>query len=441
MIRRFFSTTLGQILVIITTASAITFLFFTLVLVYREAPPMPPWPWNTAYRIASMVNMLQDMSENQQAAVIATTQKPNFSVIITDAPGICPRLSLDTRDLESALQTMLQSSQVVSRTCGDAMEPKNIQVIVPLGTRFLDIRTGLSEPLPHRMSRPFRTALLFMCIAIVAMSAWAAWRVIRPLRHLSEQADAFGKSIAISPLKEEGPLEIRCVTRAFNLMQQRIARFFQDRTRMLAAIGHDLRTPLTRMKLQLETGNPTETREKLLRDVGVMQSMVDSALAFLSGAFDGEEAEWLDLGALLATLCDEYRDSGVSVCYEGPEQIRFYCKPNAICRMMTNLIDNGTYYGSNVVVTALVEQGRIVVEVLDDGPGIPQENIQEVVDPFVQLDHTRSKRPGSVGLGLSIVKEIAEAHRGRLELGNREGGGLAAVVSFHTEYPARPAGL
>lgn len=435
MIRRFLSTTLGQILVIITTASSITFLLFMLLLVYRDVPPMPPWPWNTAYRISGIASMLQGMPQDQQAALIAAVQKPNFSVTVTDAPGICSKLSLETRDLENALQSMLHTTRITARSCGEDAE-QDIQVLVPLGTRFLDIRTDLSERLPHRISRPFQTALLFMCIAIVTMSAWAAWRVIRPLRHLSEQADAFGKSIAISPLKEEGPLEIRCVTRAFNLMQQRIARFLQDRTRMLAAIGHDLRTPLTRMKLQLETGNPAAMREKLLRDVGVMQSMVDSALAFLSGSFDSEEAEWLDLGALLATLCDEYREAGACVSYEGPEQIRFFCKPNAISRMLTNLIDNGTYYGNDVVVSAHVAPGRIVVEVLDDGPGIPHEKIKEVVDPFVQLDPARSTRLGSVGLGLSIVKEIAEAHSGALELSNRPEGGLAARVSFHTDHQA-----
>ena len=147
-----------------------------------------------------------------------------------------------------------------------------------------------------------------------------------------------------------------------------------------------------------------------------MQSMVTSALAYLSGAFEEEEKEWLDLGALLATIPDEYEESGATVSYEGPEQIRFFCRPNAINRALSNLVENGVQFAGNVRITAAAEDGFITIEVSDDGPGIPRDRLQEVVEPFVRLDRSRSARPGSVGLGLSIVKEIVDSHGGILEL-------------------------
>ena len=213
-------------------------------------------------------------------------------------------------------------------------------------------------------------------------------------------------------------------------MQRRVTRSIEDRTRALAAISHDLRTPLTRMRLQLETSSTDLARGKLLRDVGLMQSMVTSALAFLSGSFSQEQRERLDLGALLATLCDEYEEAGASIRYEGPEQISFYCRPSAVSRALANLMENAIHYGETVLVTASTEGGTIAIDVADDGPGIPKERLQDVVEPFVRLDPSRSKRPGSVGLGLSIVKDVVETHGGTLEVIDNQPTGLIARIVF-----------
>jgi signal transduction histidine kinase len=262
------------------------------------------------------------------------------------------------------------------------------------------------------------------------MSAWAAWRVVGPLRRLSAKADAFGRNMSVSPMDEEGPLEIRRAARAFNLMQERITRSMHDRTRMLAAISHDLRTPLTRMRLQLETRQTEDVRGKLLRDVRLMQSMVTTAANFLSRGFEEEEKEWLDLGVLLEALADEYQESGANVSCEDLPQIKFFCRPNAITRALTNLIDNSVYFGEKIVIAAWCSDGAIAIEIADDGPGIPVDRLTDVVKPFVRLDPSRSGRPGSVGLGLSIVKEIVEAHQGSLELAQRQPKGLLARVWF-----------
>ena len=430
--RRFFSTTLVQILAIIATSSAATFLVFVLLLFTSGAPPNPPWPWQAAYRIETLVEILQRAPASGRAAIIAAAERPDLSVRLTEAPAGCPALTLDTRDLEAVLKSDLHdASNVKVRLCNTADATEKVQVLMPLGSQTLDIRTDKVGRTPPRISFPFLSALLFACVGVAAMSAWAVWRVIRPLRRLSEKADAFGRNISISPIAEEGPLEVKRAAQAFNLMQERITRSIQDRTRTLAAISHDLRTPLTRMRLQIETGQPDTMRDKLLRDIDLMQSMIASALAFISGSSDGErKREWLDLGALLQTLCDEYKERGVTISYEGPDHIRFLCRPNAITRVMTNLIENAAHFGKTVIVTASADSNAITLEVADEGPGIPEDRIHDVVEPFVRLDPSRSDRPGSVGLGLSIVKEIVEWHGGTLELINRQPAGLTAKIMF-----------
>jgi len=443
MIKRLFGTMLGQILAIIAGASAMTFLLFLLLLttLYPTIPPAPPWPWPAAYRIDALVDSVRAVPPADRAAVIAVATRPDLVARLTQAPLPCATLAQEARDLQTALVSEARDAapDVTVHSCEDAdvRSLKNIQVLAVVGDQTLEIRTGQRPahwlPLGNL---PFVGSLLFLCIGVSAMSAWAVSRVIGPLRRLSEKADSFGREIAVAAIEEEGPQEIRRAARAFNLMQERIARSVRDRTRMLAAISHDLRTPLTRMRLQLQTGETGPLQGKLLRDVDLMQSMVTSALAFLSGRFEQEAKEWLDLSALLTTLCDEFEEAGAAVRYEGPEQIRLFCRPNAITRALTNLIENGCHFGTEVTIRAAIEAGSVVIEVADDGPGIPAERIEDVLEPFVRLDPARSDRPGSVGLGLSIVKEIVEGHGGTLTLMAGHPKGLVARVVVASLVPA-----
>lgn len=428
--RRFFETTLGQILAIIVCSSAVTFLLFLVLLsTLFNVPPPPPEPWPVAYRIASLAEVVNAVPESLRSDVIARAQRSDMSMRLTQAPALCSSLTRDARDLRSALQTTQAdlSDEISVHTCLSTDSVGSLQVLLKLGDQFLEIRIGrLGSDQFAKITFPFAGALLFLCGAVASMSAWAVWRVTGPLRRLSETVDTFGRDFAVATIREEGPLEIRRAAHAFNAMQERITRSIRDRTRMLAAISHDLRTPLTRMRLQLETRSTGIEPRRLLRDVLLMQSMVSSALAFLSAGFDSEEKEWVDLSALLSTLCDEFEEAGNSVSYDGPEHIRLFCRPNAITRAVTNLVDNGCEFGQSVIVTASIGDGVVVVEVEDDGPGIPAERLQEVLEPFVRLDPARSGHPGSVGLGLSIVKEIVETHGGMLELRNRQPTGLLA---------------
>jgi signal transduction histidine kinase len=429
--RHFFATTLGQILAIVACSSAATFMLFIALLFYPGAPPSPPWPWQSTYRIEGLVNVLRNLPRAERASALAAVQRPNMAVRLVDRPVHCSASTFDTHDLEAALKEELSGAQGLTvRSCDPKNPAHDMQVIVPLGDATLEIRTDRVGSEPPRFTFPFFGALLFLCVGVAALSAWAVSRVIRPLRRLSEKADAFGRDIAIAPIEEEGPLEIRRAAHAFNLMQERITRSMQNRTQMLAAISHDLRTPLTRMRLQTDNEDKEIDRAKLLRDIELMQTMVASALTFLTSNASAEQKDRLDLGALLEMLCDEYAESGVAICYEGPAQIPFLCRPDGIQRVFSNLMENAIHFGKVIVVTATVGDESIRVDVADDGPGIPPDRLGDVIEPFVRLDHARRKRPGSVGLGLSIVDDIVRGHNGTLTLFNRRETGLIARVTL-----------
>jgi len=440
MINRLLGTILGQILTISAGASALTFLLFVvLLLAHPPAPPPPPWPWPDAYRIAGLIESILAVPQADRTAVAAAATRHGFSVRLTSAPVPCGGLRPDALRMQEVLNTELHglTPNAVVRSCDvAASDPsEDVQILAAIGDLTLDIRTGnVSSSPPGRLPLvmlPFIGTLLFLGIAVASMSAWASWRVIGPLRRLAERANRFGHQIAAGAIEEEGPREIRLATRAFNLMEERVARSVRDRTRMLAAISHDLRTPLTRMRLQLEMGQANIVLGKLIRDVGLMQSMVTSALALLSGNFDEEEKEWFDLGALLSTLCDEFGEAGASLNYAGPERIRFFCRPIAITRAMTNLIENGRQFGSQVTVSASIQDDNaIIIDVADNGPGIPEQQLLDAIEPFVRLDPSRPNPSGSVGLGLSIVEEIVRAHRGTLTLINKQPNGLIARLEF-----------
>lgn len=433
--RRFFATTLGQIVAIISASSATTFVLFLALLstISLNLPPPPPWPWPSAYRIALLFESVASAPEDAREAIIAGARRSDFSAALTTSPVACEGVGRDAQNLRSALRSKFGDvlPDVTIRSCGAGDAAINVQALVPLGGQTLEIRTGQTRADHfYRLTFPLVGALLFLSVAVATMSAWAVWRVTGPLRRLADKADAFGREIVIERIQEEGPLEIRRAARAFNLMQERITRSMRDRTRVLAAVSHDLRTPLTRMRLQLQAGQIESLRAKLLRDVDLMHSMVASALSFLSGAFHEEENEWLDLSALLATLCDEFEEAGAKISFEGGEEIHYFCRPNAINRAVTNLIENAIYFGDRVDVSATIDESHIVLDVADDGPGVPARRIEDICEPFVRLDPSRSARPGSVGLGLSIVKEIVEAHQGRLELRQRDPHGLIARIVF-----------
>lgn len=272
-------------------------------------------------------------------------------------------------------------------------------------------------------------------IALVLVStglvAWIATRrLARPLQQFAQGARRFALDFHAPPIEPVGPHEIRQAILAFNAMQAQLQHFIKDRTQMLAAISHDLRTPLTRMRLRGEFIEDADQQQRLFRDVDEMQAMINSALEFFRDDARLEQATQFDLTELLQTLVDDYRDQGLEITFSGPPRLVYGGRPLGLKRVMTNLLDNALKYGVEPAIE--LEQGaeQVRVRVLDRGPGIAHEALEQVFEPFFRLETSRNKSTGGVGLGLSAARAIVREHGGSLRLFNREGGGLEARVEL-----------
>ncbi|WP_322847173.1 ATP-binding protein [Pseudomonas sp. B33.4] len=261
--------------------------------------------------------------------------------------------------------------------------------------------------------------------------AWVATRQLaNPLQRFTRAAKRFGTDLRAPPIKLEGPDEIRQAIIAFNTMQAQIQHFIAERTHMLASISHDLRAPLTRMRLRSEFMEDLDHQGKLIRDVEEMQSMINAALAFFREDTHREETTAFDLSELLQTIVDDYRDQHLDVGFDGPAHLVYEGRPLGIKRVIVNLLENALKYAQRPVIALKRDDHSICIEVSDEGPGIPEAALEQVFDPFFRLEASRNRDTGGVGLGLSAARAIAREQGGELTLSNRHGGGLLACVEL-----------
>lgn len=281
----------------------------------------------------------------------------------------------------------------------------------------------------------------FLSIAILILGVMiAAALVIRalsaPLRAMATAADAAGHGTQVL-MSERGPRDLRVLARAFNAMQQRIANLLASRTRALAAVSHDLRTPLTRLRLRSEAIDDAFARAALSKDIDEMEKMLNSVLTYLAGEAAGEEAQLTDLAALAMTVADEAADAGMDVRYDGPDSLSVAISRLRVKRALTNLVENAVKYADAAVVRLDRDGEGVHLVVEDDGPGIPAEQLGTAIEPFQRLNDARPRNTDGLGLGLSIVSHTMEQEGGELRLSNREPHGLRADMYFpHARKPS-----
>lgn len=284
-------------------------------------------------------------------------------------------------------------------------------------------RLAGGAPLPRHL---FINLTLLVLVLVVALYV-AARNITRPLSDLARAADRIGRDARPERLSERGARELRDAARAFNTMQDRLHRYLDSRARVLAAMSHDLKTPLTRLRLLVETLDNPPMQARIGRELDEMESMVREALALFRGLDDGEAAQAIDVDALLAQLRGEFADMGGEVTVAGGPLQPFFGKAQALKRCLTNLIANAITFGSRADVS--VEDGaELLIRVRDRGPGIPAEELERVFEPFYRIESSRNRDSGGTGLGLSIARDIAQAHGGSLLLSNLPAGGLEAVL-------------
>lgn len=267
-------------------------------------------------------------------------------------------------------------------------------------------------------------AALALTLVALLMARWIA----RPLKDMARAAERVGLGEEIAPIPECGPNDIRCTAAAFNRMQTRLRRFIEDRTRMLAAIGHDLRTPITSMRLRAEFVADEDTKKKLIASLDEMQAMTDASLTFARDDATREETRNVDLSALLESLCADLVDLGWDVQFSNGEKIPYRCRPDSLRRAVRNLVENAVRYGDRARVSLSSKDDGLEIVVEDDGNGIPEQDFERVFQPFVRLESSRNRATGGVGLGLSIARSIVHGHGGDIALYN--GSGLHAVVKL-----------
>ncbi len=305
----------------------------------------------------------------------------------------------------------------------------------PQPSAWLTITSPLTPAKPWR-SPSFASAFIVMTLLGGAMIFWAVRKLLIPVRTLAEAAERLGRDVVNAPaLPESGPSEIVTAAIAFNTMAARIRRFVEDRTFLLSAIGHDLRTPITRLKLRAEYMEDDEQRQKMLADLDEMEAMVAATLAFGRDITTSEPVTRIDLAILLRTILDEAADGNPdkaeALSYSGPDHLAIRARPLGLKRAFTNLTGNALKYGGGARITLRrLPRDIIQADIEDSGPGIAPEAMEAVFEPFRRLETSRNRETGGSGLGLSIARNIFHAHGGDVTLHNLPGGGLRARVTL-----------
>lgn len=296
---------------------------------------------------------------------------------------------------------------------------------------WLNVSTRFHRP---PIQWPWVSTLSFaLATLIITLIIWVTLsRLTGPLRTLADSAESLGRGDAVPDLPTQGPDELRRLTTAFNDMQVRLTRFVSERTRLLAALGHDLRSPLTAMRVRVEMVDDTETRERLITIIAEMQEMVDSTLSFARGMVTSEESQAVDMYDFLAELAADFAALESPLSLDAHPGMNVRIKPVAMRRALRNVIENAIRYGCRADIKAEIEGNTVKITITDTGEGIPEADLERVFDPFVRIEKSRSLETGGTGLGLSIARTIIHAHGGEITLSNIEQGGLKVEVVIPT---------
>ena len=443
----------GQLLAMLLLALAVTQVLGLLLLTdERNRAVRAALGLEAAGRAANVVLLLDDATANLRPSILRAADSP----LVRFQVGPVPEAQHDSADADSFLKQMRQilgtpereiladihalsitpvpmpeGMPAAMRPMHEAMmarrtEPVELTLSIRLaGGDWLNVRTMFHRPGPQ-LSPQALLPLLLMAVAVALVARWTTRRVVGPMRALAVGAERLGRGLDAGPLPMTGPSEVRNTTLAFNRMQDRLTRFVTERTHMLAAVSHDLRSPLTAMRLRIEMLDETEDSIRLKALVEEMQAMVEATLEFARGVSKAEPAAAVDLAALLADLASDVGRDRAVLAPTPP--VLATIRPQALNRALRNLIDNAVRYGNVANMTLAQEHGMAVITIADKGPGLPEDQLEAVFEPFVRLEASRNRDTGGVGLGLAIARTIIQAQGGTVLLRNRGGGGLEAVV-------------
>tara|TARA_R110000765_G_scaffold62695_3_gene121693 strand:+ start:15860 stop:17269 length:1410 start_codon:yes stop_codon:yes gene_type:complete len=414
--------------------------------------------FEAAGRAANVALLLEEAPESLQQAILRAANSPLVRFDLSDIPAVDHESHADGGAVEARVRGLLGGAndreiRVELHEVEQGIPPMphlapemaemhlammrgelsaiEMQLSIALADgQWLNVGTRFERP---PLQWPWASIVSFgITAAIILVSAcwFLLTRLTGPLLRVSRAADQLGRGEAVDPLPLIGPSEVRGLTQAFNRMQARLTRFVADRTRLLAALGHDLRSPLTAMRVRAEMVDEDETRESLVASIEEMQEMVNATLAFARGMASSEAYETVDLGAYLKQLQADMIDG---FTLDTANSISVRLRPQSVRRALRNIIENAQRYGGGADVTFRHDAEYAEIRVADNGPGIPETELEQVFEPFFRLEKSRSRETGGTGLGLSIARTIVRAHGGDVALTNRAEGGLFVTVTLPLE--------
>ncbi|MDY0962300.1 ATP-binding protein [Massilia sp. CFBP9026] len=375
--------------------------------------------------VASSVALLDRLPAAERAAWLPRLERRTYSFSLGPGDlGHLPDTAHARRIAEAFMDAIGKQYQVTARAVPG--HPNRVQATVILGDGTLLTIDMRPAGLPVSNWLP---AVLLGQLILLAAFTWAGVRLAtRPLARLADAADSLGPDLKSAPLPESGPQEVSRAARAFNAMQARIAGYMSERTQILAAISHDLQTPITRMRMRADMLEDAVQRDKMNRDLREMEALVKDGVAYARTLHGTLEAPCrIDADAMLCSLVGDYQDAGRAVTLRGKSGVSMATRPHALKRILGNLVDNGLKYGGEVEVSiGRAAAGELAILVRDFGPGIPEEELEKVFEPFYRLEASRNRDTGGTGLGLAIARQLAATLDGTLTLANHPEGGLEA---------------
>lgn len=393
-------------------------------------------------RIATIDRLIRDSSEAERQRLIELADGPGLRVTRTrdsavdDQPASGWQADVLRRALIAHLNhgggdrdIRLDHMGMMARGHMGGVAGETMMVSLPLPDKTWLNFTAPAETREPFWSLRFGLSMAVMIAAVTILSALVVHHLTRPLATFSRAAQRLGTDVRAPSIPETGPAEVRQAIRAFNEMQKRIRRFVEDRTQMLAAISHDLGTPITRLRLRAEFIEDEDQQRKMLADLDDMEKMVFSSLSFVRDDAAHEPRATVDLRTLLQRVCDDMADAGHAIALNiGDDAVALACRPAALRRALTNLIDNAIKYGRQARITLENDQDGILIRIDDSGSGIPEEFLEDAFKPFQRLEASRNRETGGTGLGLTVARTIIRAHGGDITLTNRSEGGLRVDI-------------
>ena len=433
----------GQLLALIGLSLAAAQVI-SLILLFNLPPPAPDF-----YRISEIVQAFHGtppaFTERRPLVIKTVDHAPAMVIDSRMTPKIRSQLAealhvpIERVVISSASRFPVSDRRVFrvirDRMARDGGEQEEHFLIAPfdVAVQQADGRWQIVRPERGIGLDPWqqRIVLLFFLSALVMapIAFIFARRLSAPIRLFTDAAERLGRDPRAPPLSLKGSAEINVAVKAFNDMQERLRRYVEDRTAMVGAIAHDLRTPLTRLRFRIENV-PEDVRVKMSADIDQMEEMISAALAFVRDTTRDGERTPLELSSLLESLCDEMAETGADTQVELGEKVVLHGDPLALRRLFTNLLENAVKFGGRARARVYSDTTSAIVEIEDDGPGIPVDEVERVFEPFYRREPSRSRQTGGIGLGLAVVRSIARGHGGDVTFLNRPDGGLTARVQL-----------